>query len=46
MLPEFDESLFLEFQMSKVEKKPEAPWINRQEKGLVFTPYIQNFENL
>ena len=46
MLPEFDESLFLEFHMRKVENKPEAPWINRQEKCLVFTPNIQVFDNL
>ena len=30
MLPEFDDSLFHEFHMKKIENKPEAPWINRQ----------------
>lgn len=46
MLPEFDDNLFLEFHINKVENKPEAPWINRFEKGLIFTPNIQVFENL
>ncbi len=32
--------------MSKVDNKPEAPWINRFEKGLIFTPNIQVFDNL
>ena len=43
MLPEFDNALFTEFHINKVEHKPEAPWINRQQKGLVFTPNIQIF---
>ena len=46
LLPEFDYTLFSEFHISKVENKPEAPWINRYEKGLIFTPNIQVFENL
>jgi hypothetical protein len=46
MMPEFDEELFSEFVMSKVEPKPEAPWINRNNSGLVFTPNIQVYENL
>lgn len=41
LMPEFDEELFLDFTMSKSENKPEAPWINRCDKGLVFTPNVQ-----
>ncbi len=32
--------------MLKVEPKPEAPWINRNQSGLVFTPNIQVYDNL
>lgn len=32
--------------MDKVEPKPEAPWINRNHSGLVFTPNIQVYDNL
>ena len=46
LLPEFDYTLMTEFHILKVENKPEAPWINRFEKGLIFTPNIQVFENL
>ena len=46
MLPEFDSSFFGEFVVGKSEMKPEAPWINRSEGGLVFTPNIQTYENL
>lgn len=43
LLPEFDESFFDEFMVSRSEQKPEAPWINRSEGGLVFTPNVQVF---
>lgn len=43
MNPEFDMKLLEQFHMKNVESKPEAPWINRQQKCLVFTPNIQAF---
>ena len=46
MMPEFDMDLLNEFQMKNVEPKPEAPWIKRNQTGLVFTPNIQVYENL
>lgn len=46
LMPEFDEEFFDEFVMAKSENKPEAPWINRSDGGLVFTPNVQIYENL
>ena len=46
LLPEFDSEFLTEFQVGKSEMKPEAPWINRSEGGLVFTPNVQVYENL
>lgn len=43
LLPEFDEDFFTEFIVSKSEQKPEAPWINRSDGGLVFTPNVQTY---
>ena len=45
-MPEFDSDLFTEFDVKQVEPKPEAPWINRNQSGLVFTPNIQQYDNL
>lgn len=45
-MPEFDQDFFTEFNITKSENKPEAPWINRGEGGLVFTPNVQIYENL
>ena len=46
LMPEFDMDFFGEFDTSKSESKPEAPWINRWEGGLVFTPNVQVYDNL
>ena len=46
LLPEFDDSFFGEFIVLKSQQKPEAPWINRSEGGLVFTPNVQVYDNL
>ena len=36
----------LYFQISLVENKPEAPWIRKDEKGVVFTDNMQYVEGL
>lgn len=46
LMPEFDHDFFSEFNITKSENKPEAPWINRGEGGLVFTPNVQIYDNL
>lgn len=46
LMPEFDQDFFNEFNITKSENKPQAPWINRGDGGLVFTPNVQIFENL
>lgn len=46
LLPEFDQDFFGEFLVSRSEQKPEAPWINRADGGLMFTPNVQVYQNL
>jgi len=40
MKPKFDEKLILKLNILTVENKPEAPWIKRTDKGIVFTDNI------
>jgi hypothetical protein len=32
--------------VASVENKPEAPWIRRNQEGIIFTDNVQVFENL
>ena len=38
--PKFDEKLLDEFDMKRIEIKPEAPWIRRSEEGVIFTDEV------
>ncbi|KRX04632.1 hypothetical protein PPERSA_04447 [Pseudocohnilembus persalinus] len=44
--PEYDIELVSQFQVTDVENKPEAPWIRRNQEGVIFTDNIQVFESL
>lgn len=44
--PQFDVSLLENFKITDIENKPEAPWIKRNQDGIIFTDNIQIFESL
>lgn len=38
--PDYDTDLIYKFQITDVENKPEAPWIRRNNEGVIFTDNI------
>lgn len=46
MHPEFDIKLIQSLSPEVVENKPEAPWIKRNQDGVVFTDNIQYVNDL
>ena len=46
MHPEFDSKLIEALCPEIVENKPEAPWIKRNQDGVVFTDQLQDIQDL
>lgn len=46
MHPEFDQKLIENLSPEIVENKPEAPWIKRNQDGVVFTDHLQDVQDL
>lgn len=46
MEPQFDEKLMDSITPNQVDNKPEAPWIRRNQEGIIFTDNVQYFDDL
>lgn len=45
-MPTFDIELVFSLGMNNVENRPEAPWIKKNENGVIFSDQLENCENL
>ena len=46
IFPHFDQDLYLNWNVEEVEKKPEAPWIHREQNSIRFTEKIETYSKL